>query len=159
MKQKVKDTVVTTLEQVKDPEIPSVSIVELGMLEDVEVDQRKITVQLVPTFLGCPALDIIKNNIVKGIGEDVDTDYQIEVTFLKSPPWTSDRISKEAKKKLKKFGIATPEQKITKESIEIACPYCDSLYTEVENIFGPTACRSILYCKHCRNPFEALKPI
>ncbi|KMK94361.1 1,2-phenylacetyl-CoA epoxidase subunit PaaD [Rossellomorea marisflavi] len=155
----MEQTVMKMLETVKDPEIDSISIVDLGMVHSIEMRREGCTIKLLPTFAGCPALDIIKGNVKKacmlqpGIKE-------VEVRFVYTPPWTSDRLTQNGREKLKEFGIAPPPETFTSlEEWEIHCPYCDSHYTSMENLFGPTACRSILYCKECRNPFEAMKPI
>lgn len=144
---------------VSDPEIPTVSIVDLGMVENVEVEGNRVKVGLLPTFLGCPALGIIEKDVVEAL-EKLTSRENIEVTFLKSPPWTSDRITEDGKAGLKEYGIAPPPNRVHEDgSWEIKCPYCDSPFHSIENIFGPSACRSILYCKSCKNPFEAMKPI
>ncbi|WP_078380333.1 1,2-phenylacetyl-CoA epoxidase subunit PaaD [Sutcliffiella halmapala] len=146
------------LQSVKDPEIDSVSVVELGMVDEVKVVGDTVTIKMLPTFMGCPALDIIRKNVEKEIASLAVFEL-VEVKFIYQPPWTSDRITEEGREKLKDFGIAPPP--IMDESGEwhVDCPYCGSTYTTLENIFGPTACRSILYCKGCKNPFEAMKPI
>ncbi|WP_044747449.1 1,2-phenylacetyl-CoA epoxidase subunit PaaD [Bacillus alveayuensis] len=147
------------LEEIKDPEINTVSIIDLGMVENIDIQHQQLTIQLLPTFLGCPALDIIKNNIVKTIKEQFRS-VVVKVEFIYDPPWTSDRITTKGKEGLKKFGIAPPPRHIKEDGLwEVDCPYCGSTYVTIENIFGPTACRSILYCKSCKNPFEAMKPI
>ncbi len=152
--------VLQILENVKDPEIPSVSVVDLGMVEDIQIDQYgRVKLKVLPTFVGCPALEIIKKNIIEAI-QMVDGVNGVEVEFVHDPPWTSDRISEKGKVNLKQFGIAPPPVFIKeKELWDVECPYCGSHYTTMENLFGPTACRSILYCKSCKNPFEAMKPI
>jgi ring-1,2-phenylacetyl-CoA epoxidase subunit PaaD len=153
------ESILKILQQVKDPEIDSVSIVELGMVEKAELHEGKATIKLLPTFMGCPALEIIKGNVEKALLEDPAV-QQTDVDFLFSPPWTSDRVSDVGREKLKEFGIAPPPEKLDEDGgWKVDCPYCDSPYTTMENIFGPTACRSILYCKQCKNPFEAMKPI
>lgn len=146
------------LELVKDPEIDTVSIVELGMVETIEVIEGHVAVKILPTFLGCPALPIIQKNIeqmlwsLRGV-------VSINVTFIHSPPWTSDRINEAGRKGLKEFGIAPPPRFEEDGSWHVDCPFCLSTYVTMENLFGPTACRSILYCKSCKNPFEAMKPV
>ncbi|QQZ08393.1 phenylacetate-CoA oxygenase subunit PaaJ [Heyndrickxia vini] len=148
------------LENVKDPEIPSVSVVDLGMIEEIKIlDFNKIHIKALPTFLGCPALEIIRKNITEAILQ-ISEVTSVEVEFIYHPPWTSDRISEDGKERLKQFGIAPPP--VFNDEIQewkVECPYCGSYYTTMENLFGPTACRSILYCKACKNPFEAMKPI
>lgn len=148
------------LEEVKDPEIPSVSVLDLGMVEDIQIDRFGIVkIKALPTFVGCPALEIIKKNITEAI-QTVEGINDVEVEFVYDPPWTSDRISEKGKINLKQFGIAPPPIFIEEKEIwDVECPYCGSHYTTMENLFGPTACRSILYCKSCKNPFEAMKPI
>ncbi|MDV6378701.1 phenylacetate-CoA oxygenase subunit PaaJ [Sporosarcina sp. GW1-11] len=147
------------LESVKDPEIDTVSIVDLGMVEKVEVEPDQIKVTLLPTFLGCPALEIIRNNTKNAVMELPDVKH-VEVEFIYSPPWTSDRVTENGKKGLKEFGIAAPPRHLKEDgSWHVDCPYCESTYVTMENIFGPTACRSILYCKSCKTPFEAMKPV
>lgn len=146
------------LQLVKDPEIDSVSVVELGMVEDVIVVENRVTIKMLPTFMGCPALDIIKKNVEKEIASLVVFEI-VNVQFIYEPPWTSDRITEQGREKLKDFGIAPPPMMDESGKWHVDCPYCGSTYTTLENIFGPTACRSILYCKGCKNPFEAMKPI
>ncbi|WP_163100554.1 1,2-phenylacetyl-CoA epoxidase subunit PaaD [Peribacillus alkalitolerans] len=147
------------LQSVKDPEIDSVSILELGMVEEIKVSGNGIVISILPTFMGCPALDIIKSNILKAV-TSLDWLEEVEVQFVFDPPWTSDRVSEIGRERLKEFGIAPPPKQVSETGEwHVLCPYCDSSYTTMENIFGPTACRSILYCKTCKNPFEAMKPI
>ncbi|MGM9925014.1 MAG: 1,2-phenylacetyl-CoA epoxidase subunit PaaD [Bacillus sp. (in: firmicutes)] len=157
-KQVTEAEVLLLLRGVKDPEIDTVSIIDLGMVEAVAIQENHISIKIVPTFLGCPALEFIKQNIIEAVQES--TGKAVEVEFLTSPPWTSDRITEEGKKGLKAFGISPPPSKIEADgSWHVDCPYCGSTYITMENIFGPTACRSILYCRSCKNPFEAMKPI
>ncbi|WP_102275700.1 1,2-phenylacetyl-CoA epoxidase subunit PaaD [Cytobacillus massiliigabonensis] len=153
------NSVMEALKQVKDPEIDSISIIDLGMVEKVEVFEDSVLIELLPTFMGCPALDIIQRNVVNSVAE-LNFFKQIKVQFIYHPPWTSDRVSDEGRLRLKEFGIAPPPTRITETGEwHVDCPYCESTYTTIENIFGPTACRSILYCRTCKNPFEAMKPV
>ena len=155
----LENQVLGVLEKVNDPEIDTVSIIDLGMVEGISAKDGVITIKLIPTFSGCPALNIIEKNIenaVKAI-EDVQ---EVNVQFIHHPPWTSDRISEKGRVGLKAFGIAPPPRFMDSDgSWHVDCPYCGSTYVTMDNIFGPTACRSILYCKSCKNPFEAMKPI
>ena len=147
------------LTNVKDPEIDAVSIIDLGMVEEVITEESHVKIVLLPTFLGCPALEIIKKNTVNAVKELSFVD-EVEVEFVFPPPWTSDRITEEGHKGLRAFGIAPPPEHFEEDgSWHVDCPYCGSTYVTMENIFGPTACRSILYCKSCKNPFEAMKPV
>lgn len=147
------------LDTVKDPEIDTVSIVDLGMVEDVKIHDTGIAITLLPTFSGCPALDIIKNNVIQSIQRTLDYS-EIKVEFSFSPAWTSDRITEKGRAGLKAFGISPPPKKLEEnDGWVVECPYCGSKHVRMENMFGPTSCRSILYCKNCKNPFEAMKPI
>jgi len=145
------------LKHVFDPEMPSISVIDLGMIEAVTLTGSHVRIEVLPTFTGCPALEMIAKNIantVTKMAEGLDVDVQ----FIYDPIWTSNRITREGRNRLKQFGIAPPPDSF-EEIWSIHCPYCDSPYTEVDSIFGPTACRSLLYCKSCKNPFEAMKPI
>ncbi|GIN91946.1 phenylacetate-CoA oxygenase subunit PaaJ [Siminovitchia terrae] len=154
-----KDTIIEILDTVKDPEIDTVSVIDLGMIENIHIDDSNVTVDVLPTFLGCPALEIIERNIVKAIKFSTSAETA-KVRFVYHPPWTSDRITPKGHEGLKAFGIAPPPRHMEEDGTwHVDCPYCGSTYVTMENIFGPTACRSILYCKSCKNPFEAMKPI
>ncbi|RXT08784.1 1,2-phenylacetyl-CoA epoxidase subunit PaaD [Ammoniphilus sp. CFH 90114] len=147
------------LQLVTDPEITSVSLIEMGMVEAVEIAESKVTVRMIPTYIGCPALNMMENDVVKSVS-DIEGIDEVEVIFLKKPIWTSDRITAEGREKLKEYGIAPPPLESKQEGVwEIECPYCNSPKTVMNNIFGPTACRSIFYCNSCKNPFEAIKPV
>ncbi|WP_405103697.1 1,2-phenylacetyl-CoA epoxidase subunit PaaD [Oceanobacillus sp. FSL H7-0719] len=152
--------IMEVLATVKDPEIDSVSILDLGMVENIVCESADdVTVQMIPTFLGCPALEIIRRNVQQALEVSLHLKH-VNVEFLKHPYWTSERITEQGRERLKDFGIAPPPRKLSMIGPwEVNCPYCDSAYTTMENIFGPTACRSILYCNTCKNPFEAMKPI
>lgn len=152
--------IMEVLATVKDPEIDSVSILDLGMVENIVCESEDdVTVQMIPTFLGCPALEIIRRNVQQALEVSLHLKH-VNVEFLKHPYWTSERITEQGRERLKEFGIAPPPRKLSMIGPwEVNCPYCDSAYTTMENIFGPTACRSILYCNTCKNPFEAMKPI
>ncbi|GLB60832.1 phenylacetate-CoA oxygenase subunit PaaJ [Cytobacillus sp. NCCP-133] len=153
------ETALAALQKVKDPEIDSISIVDLGMVEILEAEVREVTVKLLPTFMGCPALDIIRKNVEAELRK-AGVFERIEVQFIHHPPWTSDRVTEKGRKQLKEFGIGPPPKRISETGEwHVECPFCGSAYTTMDNLFGPTACRSILYCKACRNPFEAMKPV
>ncbi|GAA0379379.1 1,2-phenylacetyl-CoA epoxidase subunit PaaD [Bacillus horti] len=147
------------LEDIKDPEIPSVSIVDMGMVLDVETKSTGETViYMVPTFVGCPALEMIKRQIITYFtSKEVQ---KVEVFFSFSIPWSSAHITERGRENLKKHGIAPPPRDFKLgDPWTVQCPYCQSSKTVIDNVFGPTACRSILYCSSCKNPFEAIKPI
>jgi ring-1,2-phenylacetyl-CoA epoxidase subunit PaaD len=153
------------LSEVPDPEIPAVSIVELGMVGEVEVGERGVRVELLPTFVGCPALEIIRSEVERRLGQ-LGRPVQVDVSF--ATPWTSDRISREGRDKLRASGFAPPPHLREGRGLPVLdapapgtveCPYCGSARTTLENVFGPTQCRSIRHCSDCRQPFESFKPI
>lgn len=147
------------LHAVKDPEIPTVSLEELGMLHKVEVNGSHVTVEAIPTFAGCPALDIMKEEMEKVI-RALDGVETVDIQFVYDVTWTSDRISATAREKMKAYGVAPPPVRHRQgDPWEVDCPFCGSTYTTMENIFGPAACKSMLYCRSCKNPFEAMKPV
>ncbi|MEK6573073.1 MAG: 1,2-phenylacetyl-CoA epoxidase subunit PaaD [Chloroflexota bacterium] len=149
------------LDDVKDPEIPVVSVVEMGIVRDVAVSDGKVTVTMTPTFSGCPALHVMKADIEKRVRELGADDVEVKVTI--TPPWTSDWITEEARAKLKAFGLAPPPRHGGNTEIfflDVAtCPYCGSNDTSIKNTFGPTLCRTIYYCNSCQQPFEQFKPV
>ncbi|MCB0215760.1 MAG: phenylacetate-CoA oxygenase subunit PaaJ [Chloroflexi bacterium] len=149
------------LDEVKDPEIPVVSLVEMGIVRAVRVEGERVTVDMTPTFAGCPALHVMRQEVearLRALGFP-----EVEVRMLISPPWSSDWITPPAREKLKAFGLAPPPRhggSIRLELLETArCPYCDSDRTRIRNTFGPTLCRVIWYCDACQQPFEQFKPI
>lgn len=147
------------LEEVKDPEIPSVSIVDMGMVLEAGIDSSgSAIIQMTPTYVGCPALEMIRRDIEKCFQEKGCSDVQVQFTL--SVPWSSTRITERGRENLKKHGIAPPPRDVKHgDPWIVECPYCASPKTVLDNLFGPTACRSILYCTACKNPFEAIKPI
>ncbi|MFZ5826616.1 MAG: 1,2-phenylacetyl-CoA epoxidase subunit PaaD [Bacillota bacterium] len=150
------------LEDVKDPEIPPVSVVDMGMVTIVSVDEGEVRIEMTPTFVGCPALDIIRRDVTRRV-EQVDGVKAVEVAFVFDPPWTSERITDQGRQRLKTWGIAPPMREKAGNLISLdevpPCPYCGSRDTHMENLFGPTACRSIYYCDGCRQPFEGIKTV
>ena len=154
-----KAEVLEALEGVKDPEIPAVSVLDLGIVEKIEIDGVRVTITCLPTFVGCPALDMIREDIESAMTKIGAT---AEVNFVFRPPWTSDRISEEGKRKLLEYGLAPPPAGNTVALTLMApgkCPYCRSADTVLESPFGPTACRATCYCRGCRNPFEQFKQV
>ena len=150
------------LADVADPELPMVSVMDLGMVERVEVDATGIHVELLPTFVGCPALDLIRGAVedrLRVFGRPVDVRFGYRV------PWTSDRITGGGRRKLHEAGFAPPgatppdEPVLLQLSAVVACPHCGSRRTVLENLFGPTQCRAIYHCTACRQPFEHFKSI
>jgi len=140
------------LATVPDPELPVLSIVDLGIVHRVEVGTTRIDVAILPTFVGCPALDVIKASIAERLEERFDRRVRVEATF--DVPWTSDRISASGRAALRDAGIAPPL-----DPSAMRCPFCDSASVVMDSAFGPTQCRSLYYCRGCRQPFEALKSV
>jgi ring-1,2-phenylacetyl-CoA epoxidase subunit PaaD len=148
------------LDAVADPEIPTVSIVELGMIADVRDEGGRIVVDMTPTFSGCPALDLIKSEIKEALAGANFADVAVNIVY--DPPWTTDRITEVGRKKLKEFGLAPPGNRCDggmPNLDQTPCPFCDSTNTELESIFGPTLCRSIHYCHACLQSFEHFKAV
>lgn len=158
----VQDGVWAALQEIPDPEIPSVSIVELGIINGVHVSaDGRVTVRATPTFVGCPALTLIGGQIRERVAQLAGV-ADVAVEWEMDPPWTTERITPAGRAKLTEYGIAPPPRPGAGllELTEVpSCPYCGSDDTHMENVFGPTACRSIFYCASCRNPFEAMKPV
>lgn len=139
------------LAAIPDPELPVVSIVDLGMVHRVTVTGDDVRVTMLPTFIGCPALDMIRAAIVDGLAAPGRT-VVVETSF--EVPWTSDRISASGRAALSAAGIAPPSA-----AADLRCPWCASARVVIDSAFGPTQCRSLLYCRDCRQPFEAMKVV
>jgi ring-1,2-phenylacetyl-CoA epoxidase subunit PaaD len=151
------------LAEIPDPEIPVISLVDLGVIRDVAVDGDRVHVEFTPTFLGCPALEVMKRAMEQKV---TALGGVPEVRVLSDDSWSTDRISPEGREKLRVAGFAPPPLRsagsTTLEQLQskaFRCPYCGSLETKLENIFGPTPCRSIRWCADCRQPFEQFKTI
>jgi ring-1,2-phenylacetyl-CoA epoxidase subunit PaaD len=155
------DQIWQVLDEIPDPEIPAVSVVELGMIRSVGVTDQKVTVLMAPTFIGCPALGVIQDNIRDRLRAAGTEDVQVKIALR--PPWTSDWITPAGRMKLKEFGFAPPHihRGQVERAIEAAstCPYCGSDHTELKNSFGSTLCRSLYQCHDCGQPFEQFKPV
>ena len=150
-------------EEIPDPEIPVVSLVDLGVIRDVAVDGARVHIELTPTFLGCPALDVMRRALEDAV-EQLGGDPDVEV--VTEDAWSSDRITAAGREKLRAAGLAPPAPRaagattlVQLQSKAFRCPYCGSSETRLENIFGPTPCRSLRYCESCRQPFEQFKTI
>jgi ring-1,2-phenylacetyl-CoA epoxidase subunit PaaD len=145
------DDVRSVLARVHDPEIPTVSIVDLGLVHTINVADDRIAVRLLPTFVACPALEVIRAGVhetVGTLGRPVEVDFTFEI------PWTTERLTARGRAGLADAGIAPPS-----DPAEVRCPYCASPQVVINSAFGPTLCRSLWYCRACRQPFEAFKPI
>jgi ring-1,2-phenylacetyl-CoA epoxidase subunit PaaD len=150
-----------TLNTIADPEIPVVTLVELGVVREVAVDGARVIITITPTFAGCPAMHAMREEIVeklRAIGLE-----QIEVRTALNPPWTSEWLSDEVRSKLKQFGLAPPPRHSGNIEIAlmevVACPHCGSKETVLDNAFGPTLCQSLHYCHACRQSFQRFKPL
>lgn len=150
---------------VMDPEIPTASIVDLGMVQRVATSGDEIQVDLLPTFVGCPAKDVIGEEAERAVG-DVAGDRRVRVRFVYDPPWTTDRITEAGKRALREYGISPhweggpPTGSVVVPLLSksgTACPYCGSTDTAMEAAFGPTPCRAAHFCRSCRNAFEGFK--
>ena len=147
------------LEMVKDPEVPVLSISDMGIIKDVNLDGEAVTVQIMPTYSGCPAMDVISEDIQTILTLHGYKDFKIETVL--SPAWSSDFISESGRQKLREYGIAPPEKGAGKAGLmhiaEIACPQCGSHKTEVVSEFGSTACKALYKCSDCLEPFDYFK--
>ena len=159
-----KEKIVSLLSEIPDPEIPVISIIELGVIRQVEVlNETSISLKITPTYSGCPAMKQIEDDVRKKLSENGFTNIEIKTIF--SPPWTTDWITSEAKKKLRKYGIAPPEHTtedkswLTGKEKVIACPQCKSIHTKLISQFGSTACKSLYQCQDCLEPFDYFKCI
>lgn len=152
------DDVQAVLDAVPDPEMPPVSIGDLGMVVGVAVDGGAVAIDLVPTFSGCPATAVIREEVAKAVGELAGV-TAVEVRFVRDVIWDPERITARGRQRLREFGIAPPGSGQALLQIGgVRCPLCGSRNTVVDSPFGPTPCRSTNFCRACRNPFEAVKP-
>lgn len=148
------------LARVMDPEIPTCSITDLGIVERVAVGPDAVEVDLLPTFAGCPALDVIREEAERAV-RALAPDREARVRFVMAPPWTTDRLTDAGRAGLREHGIAPPGERVLVtlgRPEHVACPYCGATDTDLSSAFGPTPCRTIRYCASCRNPFEGFKP-
>lgn len=157
------EAVWAALAEVADPEIPVISLVDLGVVRDVAVDGARVRVEFTPTFLGCPALEVMRDRMAAAI-ESLGGEPQIDV--ISDDSWSTDRITPAGREQLREAGFAPPAPReaapptlVQLQSKAFRCPYCGSTETRLENIFGPTPCRSLRYCDSCRQPFEQFKTI
>jgi ring-1,2-phenylacetyl-CoA epoxidase subunit PaaD len=155
------------LARIPDPEIPAIGLVDLGVIGAVRVTDDRVEVDLLPTFVGCPAIGVMQGQIAERIGAMGVAD-EVEVRLSFDPPWTSERISPEGRERLRLSGFAPPHAGPSPVGegldelavIQVAeCPYCGSRNTALENPFGPTLCRAIFHCADCRQPFEQFKRV
>ena len=151
------EAVWSAFEEIPDPEIPVISLVDLGVIRSVDVQDEHVHVEFTPTFLGCPALETMKRALeeaVRGVGGEPD------VEVVNDDSWGTDKITAAGREKLRAAGFAPPAPRLIQLQSQVhKCPYCGSTDTTLENLFGPTPCRSLRYCNGCRQPFEQFKTI
>jgi len=151
------------LDEIPDPEIPVISLVDLGVIRSVDVSDGHVQIEFTPTFLGCPALEAMKRSMEEKVSA---LGAQPRVQVIHDDSWSTDRITPAGREKLRAAGFAPPAPReasapklVQLQSKVHRCPYCGSTETTLENIFGPTPCRSLRYCASCRQPFEQFKTI
>jgi len=160
-----REAVLEILDTVMDPEVPVLSVCELGIVRDVEIDGGgAVTVTVTPTYSGCPAIRVIEEDIVSALEANGIAEARVRTVY--APAWTTDWIPDHARAKLKAYGIAPPGPSGGTDLVQLLrarrapqCPYCDSRDTEIRSEFGSTACKSICWCRACGQPFEEFKAI
>lgn len=156
------DYILELLKEVKDPEIPVISLVDLGVITGVIIDNDHVTVNMTPTFIGCPAMDYMQQDVIDVLNKNGIDKHTVNMNLKTT--WSSNLISDEGKAALKKFGLAPPPvHNNLIEDLDIIehaeCPNCDSINTTLKSPFGPTLCRSLHHCNNCGEAFESFKPI
>ena len=164
-----RDSIMDILTEVKDPELPVIDIVELGIVRDVFFEDDGVRVDVTPTYSGCPAMEVIERDIVTTLNAHGFDDVRVHMTF--SPSWTTDWLSDATKQKLKDYGIAPPGAAessrggiaelvtLRRARPTAECPYCGSANTEERSEFGSTACKAIHFCNGCHQPFDRFKSL
>jgi len=148
------------LEQVSDPEIPVLSIMEMGVVRTAVIENDIVKVQITPTYSGCPAMDVIGEDIQKAL---LDAGYQSEIELILSPAWTTDWITSKGRKALEEYGIAAPLDAEADKSVLlegqklVKCTNCNSINTRLVSQFGSTACKAQFQCNDCQEPFDYFK--
>lgn len=157
-----KEEIFSILKEVKDPEIPVIDCIELGIIRNVEISGNSIVVDITPTYSGCPAMKEIENEVKDTLMRHGFSNVEVNLVF--SPAWTTDWISESGKQKLKEYGIAPPGKVLEdplipfpKKRSKTQCPYCNSISTELRSEFSSTACKALHYCNSCHQPFEEFK--
>lgn len=155
-----KDEILELLSEIKDPEIPVVSIQEMGMLRDVMYEHNHYTIIITPTYTACPAMGIIQHDILSTLKLHGISNASVKLVY--TPAWTSDWMSPSTKEKLKQYGIAAPlhsncANAFHVEDGSVACPRCNSFHTKIISRFGSTACKALFRCNNCMEPFEYFK--
>ena len=159
----VEQQILDALQAVKDPEIPTISVVDLGIITNIQCNQNgEAIVTMTPTFTACPAIKIMQHQIKETL-DQLPFVTQSEVVVDYSTPWTSNRITERGRKQIEEHGLSSRDRyegELTLEQIEKArCPHCGSTHTSLNVLFGATLCRSIHFCYDCKQSFEAFKPV
>lgn len=156
----IENSILKILESVKDPEIPVLNVVDLGVIRDVEVNGKEITIKLTPTYSGCPAMDVIGDDLERAFEK---AGYTTHVQLIMSPPWTTDWITDRGRKALEDYGIAAPLEEsadkdvLLNEKKLVKCTNCGSTNTKLVSQFGSTACKAMFQCEDCHEPFDYFK--
>lgn len=150
-----KQNILKILSRVTDPEIPVLSIIDLGIVRDVIINNDEVEVIITPTYSGCPAMDMIAMNIRLALIENGFS--KIKITTVLAPAWTTDWMSDDGKRKLKEYGIAAPDKKYEIAADGVECPLCHSTNTKLISEFGSTACKALYQCNNCSEPFDYFK--
>lgn len=156
-----KDKILEYLQSVSDPEIPVLSIADLGVLRNVEVNAGETIITITPTYSGCPAMKVIEEDIAEKMKEEGVHNFKIKTVL--APAWTTDWMSDEGKRKLKEYGIAPPVKGTSGDQFrsqfpkKVTCPHCGSEDTEMKSFFGSTPCKSLYVCHVCKEPFDYFK--
>lgn len=149
------------LDEVKDPEIPVLSLIDLGVITQINLSNHEVRIEMTPTFVGCPAMDYMQREVIECLQRHGIDQPVVEINFREA--WSSDKISEKGKAALKKYGLAPPPDNSLFTDLEILeraqCPRCGGDNTELKSPFGPTLCRAIYYCHSCREAFEQFKPV
>jgi ring-1,2-phenylacetyl-CoA epoxidase subunit PaaD len=158
-----REAVYAILDAVKDPEVPVLSVVDLGIVRDVEIGGAGVTVVITPTYSGCPAMDAIEHDILAALRDEGIAESRVRTVL--TPAWTTDWIGGEAREKLRAYGIAPPAHSGAHAPVQlmrrqpVACPFCGSPNTSPRSAFGSTACKALHFCNACTQPFEEFKSI
>ena len=157
-----KEEILDLLKEVVDPEIPTISLIDLGVITDVIIaENNHVTVKMTPTFAGCPAMDYMRENVEQVLKENNISTFTVEMTF--ESQWTSNNITEAGLRAIKKHGLAPPPRHKLIVDIDIlkkaTCPFCGSSNSTLKSPFGPTLCRSLHYCNDCSQAFEQFKPV
>lgn len=160
----LRERILAILREVPDPEVPALSVVDLGIIRDVEGDDARPTVVVTPTYSGCPAMRVIEEDIVAALRAAGFAGASVRTVYF--PAWTTDWITAEGRARLRDYGIAPPSPvradalvPLTRRSAPVECPFCGSNRTSLRSDFGSTACKATLYCDACMQPFEQFKAI